>query len=71
MALREPTVMSAASPRRCWLPGVPPRLVQFGTSVAAVHPDGPAPRLAQRVEHMVHQFVEGLDGAGRRRVVDA
>ena len=44
--------------------------VQLGTAVAAVDPDGTAPRLAQWVEHRCHQFVQGGDGAVGRRVVD-
>ena len=47
------------------------KLVQFRAAVAAVDPDGTAPRLPQRVEHVIDQVMQGLDGAGGRRVVDA
>lgn len=45
--------------------------VQQGAAVAAVDADGAAPGLAQRVEHLVNQFLQCGDGTGRRRVVDA
>ena len=45
--------------------------VQSGTAVAAVHVDGSAPGVAQRVKDVVHEGVQGLDGAGGRHVVDA
>ncbi len=45
--------------------------VQFGATVAAVHPDGASPRLAQRVQHVIDKGRERLDGTGWRRVVNA
>ena len=51
--------------------GAANNLVELGTAVAAVHVDGAAPRLPQRVKDVVHEGVECLDGAGGRRVVDA
>ena len=45
-------------------------LVQRGTAVAAVHPDGATPGFAQGIEHLVNQFVQGPDRTGGRRVVD-
>ena len=47
------------------------RLVERRAAVAAVHMDGRAPRLAQRVEHILHECGEVVNHLLRRCVVDA
>ena len=45
--------------------------VELGTSVAATHHDGLAPRLAYGVEQLLHEYVQQVVGTLGRAIVDA